>query len=361
HPDYKLSDLLEKKDLKGKQHFTKPPAYYTEATLIKELETLGIGRPSTYASITNTILERNYVELKEKKFLPTDLGHAVNKFLVANFDQLFNVDFTREMEEKLDNIESGTQKWHDLLYDYYSAMKVLMDKVNISESKKDIAKKTDIICDKCGAPMVIKISKLGQFIACSEYPKCSNKYNFTKDADGNINKIDNTTKDTDIICDKCGKPMVIKKNKTGGDFLACTGYPKCKNAKNVQKSEKGDLEVVPQKPTGEKCEKCGADMVMKSGRFGEFLACSGYPKCKNIRSNKPQVACPECKKGNLVAKKSKKGVFYGCSNYPDCKYLSNYKPVPTACAECGNPFLFEHKKKGEEPVLVCPSCKKEYQ
>ncbi|MCL2064300.1 MAG: type I DNA topoisomerase [Candidatus Cloacimonetes bacterium] len=362
HKDYKIEDLLEKTEIIGKQHFTKPPAYFTEAQLIKELESKGIGRPSTYASITNTIVERKYVEIKEKKFYPTDLGHAVNKFLVSNFDKLFNVSFTAEMENKLDDIEYGKQEWVSLLSEYYGSIKELIGGVNIKETKKEMTEETDILCDLCANKMVVKMSKTGQFLGCSNYPKCRNIKNFKKDENGDFQLIDRNPQETGIKCEKCGSEMVIKRSRKGVEFIACSGYPKCKNAMNFKREGENIIAVSTEpKTTDEKCSKCGKDMLVRNGRYGEFLACSGYPKCKNIQNIATGVKCPLCKEGNITRKKGKNsGVFYSCTKYPDCKYISNYKPVETKCKECGHYFLEERPMKTGEPVLVCPECNKEY-
>jgi len=362
HPDYKLNDCLQKSEVIGKQHFTKPPAYFTEAQLIKELESKGIGRPSTYATITNTIIERKYVEVKEKKFLPTDLGHAVNKFLVAKFDKLFNVAFTAEMENKLDDIEYGKQEWVALLAEYYASIKDLIGDVNISSSRKEMAEETEIICEKCSSKMVIKIGRTGRFLACSNFPECKNIKNIQKDEQGGVAIVEKTNVKTGIKCEKCDHEMVIRISKKGVEFLACSNYPKCRNVKSFKRE--GDNIVIVEREvitTSDKCEKCGSDMVVKTGRFGEFLACSGYPKCKNIQSVASGVKCPLCDSGEITKKKGKKtGVFYACTKYPECNYSSNSKPVNKKCHDCGYYFLEEKPIKDGDPMLICPSCKKEY-
>jgi len=360
HKDYQINDKLKHTDLSGKQHFTKPPAYYTEAQLIKELESKGIGRPSTYASITNTILERKYVEIVEKKFYPTDLGHLVNKFLVKYFDTLFNVTFTADMETKLDNIEYGRQEWQSLLADYYSAIIELISHVDIEKSKKDIHTETDITCNLCGAKMVVKISRGGQFLGCSAYPKCKNVMKMTKDDTGTIVATDTTPVTTGLKCDKCGAEMVIKNSRRGVPFLACSAYPKCKNASDFTTDADGKITPVAPKTVDEKCPQCGSDLVIRKGKFGEFVSCSGYPKCKYIKNTTLGVKCPECHDGDLRQRMSKRGAFYSCSAYPKCKYLTNHKPINTPCPECGNYYLEEHISKKDGVRQVCPKCKKEY-
>jgi DNA topoisomerase-1 len=360
-PGYAQNDSLQHNELLSKQHFTKPPAYFTEAQLVKELEANGIGRPSTYASITNTIVARKYVEVIEKKFHPTDLGHMVNKFLVAHFDTLFNVKFTAEMENKLDDIEYGKQVWQQLLSEYYVAIKSLMEKVNIADSKKELIEQVDFQCEKCGKPMVIKIIPAGQFLGCSGYPQCKNLKRYAKDTEGKIKTIETTAQETDIACEKCGAKMHIKKTRTGKDFLGCSGYPKCKNAKDFTTDAQGKIEIVTEKQSIEKCDLCGSEMVYKYGKFGEFLGCSSYPKCKGIKNIPLGVDCPKCIKGSLIEKRlGKKPTFYGCSRYPECDFITSHKPVPTKCVECGNPYLEQHKSKTGDVRLVCPNCKKEF-
>ncbi len=359
-PAYKLDDLLEHDAISGKQHFTKPSAYYSEAQLVKELEAKGIGRPSTYASITNTIVERKYVEIKEKRFYPTDLGHTVNKFLVTNFDKLFNVSFTAEMETKLDKVEYGEQVWQTLLKDYYDAIKELMANVNLADAKKDLEQETDIICEKCNSKMVIKMSRKGEFLACSNYPKCKNAKSFEKDAEGNIKITEVKIEDSGIKCEKCGKEMLIKHSKKG-EFLACSGYPKCKNAKSFSRDTEGKISIDEPKELEEKCPKCESSLIERKGKFGTFIACSNYPKCRYIKPATTGVKCPQCETGEIVSKKSKKsGVFYSCSNYPECKFITNYKPIDAKCDNCGNYYLEAHPSKDEDPILICPACKQEY-
>ena len=302
---YQTNDKLIPEKIEKIQKFTKPPARYTEAALIKELESKGIGRPSTYASITNTIQERKYVILKAKRFFPTELGLTVNKFLVANFENFLNVKFTAQMEEELDEIEFGKVVWYKLLEKYYKSLKTSLDKVDIKKSKESLIEKTDIKCDKCGSPMVVKWGKNGQFLACSNFPTCRNIKNFTRDKDGKI---------------------------------------------KITEAEKLD----------EKCPECGSDLVVKTGRFGKFIACSNYPKCKYTKPFTLGIKCPECGIGEIVEKKSKKGkTFYSCSRYPDCKFISSYKPVKIKCPNCGNEYMEERYSKEKGKYKKCPKCGQE--
>ena len=303
--EYQKDDNLKAKDLSSEQKFTKPPARYSEAMLIKELEALGIGRPSTYASITNTILERKYVELIKKRFKPTDLGRVVNKFLVANFSDFLNVEFTASMENNLDEITYGNLKWQDILKEYYDQLIKLMEKVDTKEAKSKLIEETDFVCDKCGAPMVIKWGRNGQFLACSNFPECKNIKDFVKDEDGKI--------------------KIVEQEKVDGA-----------------------------------CPKCGSELVVKNGRFGKFIACSNYPKCKYTQPFTLGIKCPECGEGEITEKKNRKGqFFYSCSRYPDCKFITNSKPVKMTCPSCGNYYMQEKFSKEKGKYLVCPKCKKE--
>ena len=302
---YLKDDLLEAEKIEGIQRFTKPPARFTEASLIKELESKGIGRPSTYAAITSTILFRKYVILSKKKFFTTELGMTVNKFLVANFEDFFNVSFTAKMENSLDEIEYGKLEWHQLLQEYYKSMNLLLDKVNIGQAKKDLVEDTEIICEKCGSKMAIKWGRSGQ-------------------------------------------------------FLACTNFPNCRNIKNFKRDEKGGIKIIEPEKINEKCPKCGADLVQKNGRFGKFIACSNYPKCKFSKPLTLGIKCPECGSGEITEKKSKKGkVFYSCTNYPECKYITNKKPIDMKCPKCDYYFLEERYSKEKGKFKKCPKCGEE--
>jgi DNA topoisomerase I len=304
---YCQGDKLELVQLDKNQHFTKPPARFTEASLIKELESNGIGRPSTYASITQTILERTYVELKEKRFHPTTLGTSVNTFLVKQFERLFNVEFTADMENRLDEIEFGKQNWQGLLGEYYASILEQMKGVDVKETRQAFQETTDILCEKCGHPMVVKWGKRGQFLACSNYPECS-------------------------------------------------------NIKRMERSGEGKAKVAETEEWHEPCPDCGGKLLIKSGRFGKFIACANYPKCKFAKPLPTGVKCPQCGEGDLTAKKGKMGrTFYSCTRYPDCKYLTNYKPVPTACANCGNAYLEERRTKDRGVYLHCLKCGTEYE
>jgi len=291
----KAGDPLDLKQLDPSQHFTKPPARYTEATLVKQLEAEGIGRPSTYAQIINTILNRDYVKRDKGKLISTELGRKVNGLLVSGFPDLFSIDFTANMEEKLDKVESGDIEWLEVVTDFYGPFSESLGKIELQTRalKKSMIETTDEVCEKCGSPMIIRWGRNGKFIACSGFPKCKNTRPLEQDV----------PEKTDVMCDKCGSPMEIK-----------------------------------------------------NGRFGRFLACSNYPKCRNIKPIALGVKCPEkgCA-GEIIEKRTKRGkLFYGCNRYPECKFASWTRPVSIACTVCDSPTLIE-SKDGES--YSCPRCK----
>lgn len=290
--------------LSPKQHFTQPPPRYNEALLIRELEEKGIGRPSTYAAIISTIQDRKYVEKVEGRLAPTETGRTVNDFLVKGFPNILNVDFTSLMEKELDEVEEGEKPWVTVVRDIYDPFTKDMEKANEIPGPKDSV----------------------------EPP-------------------------TNIPCDKCGRMMVIKWGRNG-KFLACPGYkedPPCRNTQNFEKLPDGTIKIVAKEEpvTDERCEKCGSPMVIKTGRFGKFLACSAYPACKTTKPIPLGVKCPE-DGGELTQKRTKKGrTFYSCANYPACKYALWDRPVNKPCPNCQAPFLVEKVSKQTGTVVQC--------
>jgi DNA topoisomerase-1 len=301
-PSLKEGEPLKLLNLLPKQHFTQPPPRYTEATLVKALEEKGIGRPSTYAAILSTIQERKYAQKTEGKFAPTELGIIVNDYLVERFKELIDESFTAKMEENLDHIEDGKMEWVEVVKDFYKPFHS-----DLTEAIKTVGK-----------------------VKPEDIP-------------------------TDIVCEKCGLPMVRRWGRHGR-FLACTGYPKCKNTKPLpeegEEQKKQDTRGSAQQ-TDERCEKCGSPMVIKSGRFGKFLACSRYPECKNTKPLSTGIKCPK-DGGDIVERRSKKGrQFWSCTNYPKCKFASWYKPAARQCPECGSEFLLEKRDKNGNRTLFC--------
>ena len=342
-------EVLRLRSLKPEQHFTEPPPRYNEATLVKKLESDGVGRPSTYASILSTILEREYVRKEGGRFHPTELGMVVTDLLLESFDDIFEVKYTARMEEDLDNIEEGKLDWRTALADFYE--KFEKDLKHAEEHMTDIKrmeKPTDLLCEKCGKPLVIKWGKHGSFIACTGYPDCTYTRELTVDLP-DVDKADLTDQADEEYCENCGRPMVLKKGRFG-TFYACTGYPDCKTTKPI-----GGEQKKPDQPLEEKCPQCGSQMVLKTGRFGEFTACGNYPACKYVKQKTIGVKCPECSEGEIVERRSRKGkTFYGCNRYPDCKFVAWAKPVAEKCPECGSPYMLEKWLKAG-PMMQCPN------
>ncbi len=296
--EFELPKLQEKEELKlekldSEQHFTKPPARYSDAGLVKALERYGIGRPSTYAPTIATIIARGYVHRdKNKRLAPKDIAFVVNDLLVEHFPRIVDFQFTAQMETELDNIAAGRIEWQPVVRDFYIPFHINLENKYKEINKKDIMpeEKSEEICDKCGAPMIIKTGRWGKFLACSAFPKCKNI--------------------------------------------------KSLNSKNNDNQDE-KIKELQQKYANEKCDKCSSPMVVRNGRFGLFLACSAFPKCKNIKNigeNKQLsigVKCPKCNKGEIVVKKSKKGIFYACNQYPKCKNAYWGKPTGEKCPQCG--------------------------
>jgi DNA topoisomerase-1 len=305
-PPLEKGDAIKVNDALAKQHFTEPKPRFTEASLVKEMELHGIGRPSTYASILNVLRERDYVEMDKKRFVPTDIGEIVSKFLTNYFEDIVDVGFTADIEDKLDAVARGERAWQPLLKEFWVPFKKRVD-----------------------------------------------------DTQENVKRSDVTHEETDEVCPECGKPMAIKLGRYG-KFMACTGYPECKHAKPLN----GDSEAAPEPElSDQKCDKCGEPMVIKHGRFGKFLGCSAYPKCKNIQPlEKPKdtgIKCPDCGKGTFLEKKSRRGkIFYSCSEYPKCKKALWNLPIEKPCPECGAPFVTEKvtKRRGTEHICANEEC-----
>jgi len=295
-PDLKENEELKLKKLETKQHFTEPPARYSEATLVKKMEELGIGRPSTYAPTIATIENRGYVRKEDRRLIPQDISFIVNKLLVEHFQNIVDYDFTAKMEDDLDKVAEGKTQWKPLIKEFYMPF------------KDNLKQKTD-----------------------------------------EIKKADLVNEESDEKCEKCGEPMIIKTGRYG-KFLACSGFPKCRNIKKMAKQNDDENSEVQEKAEPEvsdqKCEKCGADMLIRDGRFGKFLACSAFPKCKNTKpiDGETGVKCPECEKGEMVARRTRsRRTFYACNRYPDCKFAVWSPPVE------------DKDKKGEG--MKCPKCK----
>jgi DNA topoisomerase-1 len=309
-PDLKKGDPLTLKEVTPAQHFTQPPPYYNEATLVKALEENGVGRPSTYAAIISTIQDKEYVTLANRKFEPTELGRLVNDLLVRHFPEILEVEFTAGMEKQLDQVEEGSRQWQQLLKDFYGPFRESLEKAHQEmKSVKRATVPTDIQCQECEGKMVIRWGRNGEFLACENFPTCKYTRDFRRDENGQVVPLDREAAEE----------------------------------------------------SGETCEKCGRPMVYKQGKFGRFLACSGYPACRHVKAQTTGVKCPEAGcDGELIQKISKRGkVFYSCSRYPKCSYALWDKPVPEPCPECGAKFLVEKQSKKTGRRLKClnPECK----
>ena len=299
-PPLEEGQSVELKEIRQEQHFTEPPPRYTEASLVKSLEAYGIGRPSTYASIISTLVNREYVLLEKRRFVPTDVGRVVNKFLSEHFDKYVDYDFTARLEDDLDAVSRGEKEWRPLLGEFWDEFKQTVD------DKEDV--------ERPGVEML------------------------------------------DEDCPKCGKKL-SKRLGRNGYFIGCTGYPDCDYTRNVddEPGSTGEPEVV----EGRKCPKCGSDLVIKRGRYGKFIGCSSYPDCNHMEPLEPPkdtgVQCPECRKGNMLKRKSRYGkVFYSCERYPDCKYAVWNYPLAETCPECGHPMLTIKTTKRRGTEKVCP-------
>ena len=362
-PSLQEGEGLALRSLDPQQHFTQPPPRYTEATLVKELEENGIGRPSTYATIVQIIQNRDYVEKEKGKFKPTEIGEVVVDLLVKSFPRIMDHEFTAGMESVLDEIEEGKADWLEEMRRFYGAFSGWLAEAKTGmENLKALEEKTEETCEKCGSPMVIRWGRFGKFLACSAYPECKNTRELapvhgaevtipSEEGGGpSVNGEASTVNETNV-CDLCGKPMVLKRGRYGL-FWACSGYPDCRNVL-PQKGKAG----VAAEPTDETCETCGAPMVIRHGRYGRFLACSTYPKCRTVRSLPLNVKCPRCH-APLTQRRSKRGrAFYGCTKYPECTFVLWQRPIAEPCPECGATFLVERQtRQGRELRCAGEGC-----
>lgn len=303
-PEMEVGDSVALNAVRADQHFTEPPPRYSEASLVKALEEYGIGRPSTYASIIQTLQQREYVEMDRKRFIPTDVGRVVNKFLTEHFTRYVDYDFTARLEDELDEVARGEKEWVPLLDEFWSPFKSLVDKKEETVSRKDV-----------------------------------------------------TSEALDEACPKCGKPLSIRLGRRGR-FIGCTGYPDCDYTRNLDESA-DDAPQEPEKVEGRQCPDCGSDLIIRRGRYGKFIGCSNYPKCKHIEPlEKPRdtgIECPECKQGKMLERKSRYGkIFYSCERYPKCKYATWNPPIEEPCPQCGWPILTVKTTKRYGTQKVCP-------
>ena len=299
-PPLKEGEKVTVLNIKPEQHFTEPPPRYTEASLVKSLEEHGIGRPSTYASIISTLQSREYVEMDKKRFMPTDVGRIVNKFLTEHFTQYVDYDFTANMEDHLDAIARGEEEWVPMMREFWKPFKALVLDKDANVDRKDVTHEAlEEKCPKCEGSLAIRLGRRGRFIGCDNYPECDYTRNVNEDADAEPETVDR------------------------------------------------------------KCPKCEAELIIRHGKYGKFIGCSGYPDCRYIEPlEKPKdmgVVCPECKKGNMLQRKSRRGkIFYSCEHYPSCKYAVWNEPVNEKCPDCGWPMLTLKTTKRHGTQKVCP-------
>jgi DNA topoisomerase I len=335
--------ILRLDKIRPDQHFTEPPPRYNDATLVKDLEEKGIGRPSTYASIISTLVEREYVKKDQGRFTPTMLGERVSVLLIRSFEDIFDVTFTARLEDELDEIEEGKLGWRTAVGEFWDKFVIDLDKADDEMLSYKAGIPTGKKCEKCGeGELLERISRHGFFLGCSRYPDCEFIEDLSPEVPpGDENKIE--------YCDNCGKEMAIKRGRFGV-FLACTGYPDCKTTRRLVEGTR--IARQPDEPLDEKCTLCDSGLVKKHGRFGEFIGCSNYPKCKYTRPITMGIKCPKCNEGEFVrrgsAGKGGRGrprVFYGCSRYPDCDFTTPHMPIAEPCPKCGAPFIVEKRSK----------------
>jgi len=354
-PQVSEGQPLRLEKMRPEQHFTEPPPRYNDATLVKELEEKGIGRPSTYASIISTLVEREYVTKDQGRFSPTMLGERVSVLLVKSFEDIFDVTFTARLEEELDEIEDGKLPWREAVKEFWDKFIVDLDRAEDEMLSYKAGIPTGKKCEKCGqGELLERISRHGFFLGCSRYPDCD----FIQDLAPE--QTEETSGEPKIeYCDNCGKEMAIKRGRFG-TFLACKGYPDCKTTRRLVQGTR--IAHQPDEPLDEKCTLCGNGLIKKHGRFGEFIGCSGYPKCKYTRPITLGIKCPKCKEGEFVRRGSfgrggRARVFYGCSRYPDCNFTTPHMPIAEPCPKCGAPFIVEKKSKiGTLHACIAEGC-----
>jgi DNA topoisomerase I len=343
---------------------TQPPPRFNEASLVKFLEENGIGRPSTYAEILRKIEDREYVRKKDRRFVPTALGRTVIEMLIPFFDDFFETSYTARMEERLDEVEEGKISWKKALSEFDKTFsrdrdRALADMVSskagipLTDARKilkfPVAPDLTEKCPQCGKKLKLRMGKNGLFVACSGYPKCT----FTENIPDPDEDVVDATELEGTTCEECGSPMKMRQSRSGSAFLGCTAFPKCRNIVNVVMAG-GKPEARPDEPTGEMCPESGHPLVRRHGRFGAYIACSGYPACK-YKPPKPVldtgVRCPK-DGGAIVERRGRFRPFYGCANYPACDFTLSARPIPEACPKCGNPYLLLRDRKGGA-FLVC--------
>jgi DNA topoisomerase-1 len=352
-PVLKEGDKPACENLTPRQHFTQPPPRFSEAALVKALEEKGIGRPSTYASIIETLKNRQYTFIEKRRLIPTDLGMSVTDLLVAAFPDVFNVDFTAEMENELDEVEEGKRGWQEVLNNFYREFQKDMNGAVKEMPNLKIGIPTEHLCPTCGKVMNLRYGKNGRFIACSGYPDCSTTFEVAEAPDGSLKKV--AIPEFEEKCPKCGAAMSFKRSRFGA-FLACTQYPECRGIISLKKVAEDQYEVEPVERTSRSCPECDGPMEVRKSRFGRFIACEKYPdKCKGVLPFFIDVPCPvEGCTGELRERQVRGGVVYSCSRFPDCKFRTADRPSAVSCPVCGTPAMAQ----GKDGLIKClrPGC-----
>jgi DNA topoisomerase I len=345
-PRVAKGDVLTLRELQTEQKFTQPPPRYTEATLVKALEENGIGRPSTYAEILSKLGVREYTVLEANKFRPTRLGREVTRRLVPHFVDIIDTEYTRKLEEQLDEVEDQGRNWRDLLREFEGKFR--------SDLGEALEKMEGILggivldpvmpCEKCAAPMKLRFSRNGEFLSCSRYPDCDYKKDLA--SGGEVPTFEEP-------CPYCGKTMVFRTGRFG-EYLACPDNPKtCKGKASLRKNRDGTWKILRVKPLDRNCPRCGSQLLERENARGSFVACSGYPNCEFIEQESTGIACPKGD-GDLVVKPTRRGKpFYGCSSYPSCNFVAFDKPLPEPCPHCGAAFTLEKETKKHGTFRYC--------
>ena len=351
-PALNKGDTLSLKATRSEQKFTQPRPRFSEAMLVKELEENGIGRPSTYAAIIGVLQSREYVAKIEGRFKPTRLGRLVTELLLKSFNDILDVEYTKALEESLDKIEDGDADYQGTIASFYKKFeKDLEQAAKAMPNIKVEGLPSDETCDKCKAPMIIKVGRFGMFLACSAYPDCENTRELETTEPSQDEEAEN--------CENCGKPMVVKRGRFG-QFLACSGYPDCKTTRKIIETKQGLSAAKPDQLLEEKCPKCESQLVIKQGRFGEFTACSSYPTCKYVKLKSTGVSCPK-DGGDIVERKTRRNIpFFGCSNYPDCDFTLWKRPLAEACPKCKREYLVEKTTKRHGRQVFCDNDECDY-
>jgi DNA topoisomerase I len=363
-PPLEAEQTLKLAAVKPEKKQTQPPPRFNEASLVKFLEENGIGRPSTYAEILRKLEQREYVRKKERRFIPTALGRTVIELLLPYFEDFFQTGYTARMEEALDEVEEGKLSWTKALSQFDKTFtsdrnRALRDMVSgkagipLAEARGllsfPVAPEITERCPRCGRKLKLRMGKNGLFVACSGYPKCTFTENIPDPEEDSVD-VSDLEKTT---CDECRSPMKLRQSRAGGTFLGCSAYPRCRNVINVRIAG-GKAEARPDEPTGEMCPQSGHPLVRRHGRYGEYVACSGYPECR-YKPPKPVrdtgVRCPK-DRGIIAERRGRFRPFYGCVNYPNCDFTLSARPVPETCPNCGSPYLLLRERKGGN-VLAC--------